>query len=126
MDASSPSSLNVPGKQGQVGATFEDPLQEDFYSLSSCYDLERIPTVMNLGSLHLFPPSLWGLPASSNGEFRTPLLLGGRRLSLLHASFCCPAMPGEEWLTLSNSRMEFQKAHLAADPRPHSPKKHVQ
>lgn len=31
-------------------------------------------------------------------------------------------MPEKEWVNLSNSSMKFQKAHLAADPKSHSPK----
>lgn len=92
------------------------------------HNLERILHSNRPGlSLHILlsPSLLWDLPACRDGEFWPPLLLGGR-LSLLVASFRCPAIPEKEWVSLRNSRMKFQKAHLVADPKPHSPKKHFQ
>lgn len=52
------------------------------------------------------PSSPWDVPACSRAVLGTLLLLG----------------PEEEWVTLSPSRMTFQKAHLAGAPKPHSRK----
>lgn len=77
----------------------EQVLQEDFHLPSPCYHPDKIPHNNRPGlSLRLPLPlsSLWDLPACRDGAFRTPLLLGVRRLYLLAASFRCPAMLGKK------------------------------
>lgn len=70
----------------------------------------KFPTITNLASPPSPSPFLpLDLPACRDDAFWTPLLLGGRRLYLLAASFRCPALPGKEWVV-------WVKNEISEDP----------